>query len=53
MNEQKKTVVVTGGSAGIGLRICEDLLADGYEVVSVARRQSPIKHAMLKSVEVA
>ena len=52
MNEQKKTVVVTGGSAGIGLRICEDLLADGYEVVSVARRQSPIKHAMLKSVEV-
>ena len=34
--------VVTGGSAGIGKAICETLLAQGYEVVSLARRPSDI-----------
>jgi NAD(P)-dependent dehydrogenase (short-subunit alcohol dehydrogenase family) len=43
---------VTGGSAGIGLVICERLLADGYEVVSLARRACPIAHPKLLSVEV-
>jgi len=44
--------VVTGGSAGIGLAICEHLLAEGHEVVSLARRPCPIAHKKLHSVEV-
>jgi NAD(P)-dependent dehydrogenase (short-subunit alcohol dehydrogenase family) len=47
-----EVAVVTGGSAGIGLAICEQLLADGREVVSLARRRSPIAHPKLHSVEV-
>jgi NAD(P)-dependent dehydrogenase (short-subunit alcohol dehydrogenase family) len=43
---------VTGGSAGIGLAICEQLLADGHEVVSLARRPCPIVHPKLQSIEV-
>ena len=44
--------VVTGGSAGIGLAICHRLLDDGYEVISLARRKSPLDHPKLHSVEV-
>ena len=44
--------VVTGGSAGIGRAICEDLLGRGYEVVSLARRRAEIEHAKLHSIEV-
>ncbi len=43
---------VTGGSAGIGKAICQDLLAQGYEVVSLARRRSDIDHPKLHSIEV-
>jgi NAD(P)-dependent dehydrogenase (short-subunit alcohol dehydrogenase family) len=43
---------VTGGSAGIGKAICERLLAEGYEVVSLARRPSDIVHAKLHNIEV-
>ncbi len=43
---------VTGGSAGIGLAICEQLLADGYEVVSLSLEKSPIDHPRLHSVVV-
>jgi 3-oxoacyl-[acyl-carrier protein] reductase len=41
-----KVALVTGGSAGIGRAICEDLLARGYEVVSLARRRSAIGHSI-------
>ncbi len=35
-----KTALVTGGSAGIGKSICEHLLADGYTVINLSRRES-------------
>jgi NAD(P)-dependent dehydrogenase (short-subunit alcohol dehydrogenase family) len=49
---QGKVAVVTGGSAGIGKGICQRLLADGYEVVSLARRRSEVEHARLHDIEV-
>lgn len=47
-----KVAAVTGGSAGIGKRICEQLLAQGYEVISLARRPADIDHPRLHSIEV-
>jgi 3-oxoacyl-[acyl-carrier protein] reductase len=47
-----KVAAVTGGSAGIGKAICEDLLAQGYEVISLARRKAEIDHPKLHSLEV-
>jgi 3-oxoacyl-[acyl-carrier protein] reductase len=44
--------VVTGGSAGIGRAICERLLGQGHEVVSLARRRCDLDHPRLHSVEV-
>jgi 3-oxoacyl-[acyl-carrier protein] reductase len=47
-----KVAAVTGGSAGIGKAICESLLADGYEVISLARRKSEIAHPKMHDIEV-
>ena len=44
--------VVTGGSAGIGKAICEDLLARGYEVIAMSRRSADIVHPKLHNIEV-
>ncbi len=50
MNTQAGVAVVTGGSAGIGKAICETLLAQGFEVVSLARSKAAIDHPRLHSV---
>lgn len=47
-----KVAAVTGGSAGIGKVVCEHLLAQGYEVISLARRPTDIAHPRLHSIEV-
>ena len=44
------TAVVTGGSAGIGERLCRDMLDAGWHVICVARRPSPIDHPDISSV---
>ncbi|CAM5485022.1 SDR family NAD(P)-dependent oxidoreductase [Eoetvoesiella caeni] len=46
------TAIVTGGSAGIGAEISRQLLAAGYTVVSMARRDPDFTHANLHSVKV-
>lgn len=49
---QRRCAVVTGGSAGIGAEICQQLLADGYEVISLSRRAPAFAHERLHSIEV-
>jgi NAD(P)-dependent dehydrogenase (short-subunit alcohol dehydrogenase family) len=39
-----RTALVTGGSAGIGAGICRHLLEDGYTVINLSRRPSPVEH---------
>ena len=49
---KQRLAVVTGGSAGIGEEICRQLLADGWAVVSMARRAPGFTHEHLHSIEV-
>jgi 3-oxoacyl-[acyl-carrier protein] reductase len=42
-----RNVVVTGGSRGLGLAIGETLAGDGFNVVAVARSQSPELSALM------
>lgn len=51
-SQPNKVAAVTGGSAGIGKVICEELLAQGYDVVSLSRRRTEIDHPRLHSIEV-
>jgi len=49
---KQRLAVVTGGSAGIGLEICRQLLDAGWAVVSMARRPPAFAHEHLHSLEV-
>jgi len=44
-----KRILVTGGSRGLGLAICQCLLADGLEVITASRRPSPQLTALRSS----
>lgn len=35
---RRNVAIVTGGSTGIGAEICRNLISQGYEVISLARR---------------
>ncbi len=52
MSAAKTTAIVTGGSAGIGKAIVEDLLNRDYTVISLARRKADFNHPKLISYEV-
>lgn len=45
LNLKNKVVVVTGGSAGIGLEACVQFAREGAKVVMAARRESKLKEA--------
>jgi 3-oxoacyl-[acyl-carrier protein] reductase len=47
-----KRAIVTGGSAGIGAEVCRELLAAGYEVISLARRAGEIRDPRFTSIAV-
>ena len=49
---EKQTVVLTGGSTGIGKSICEQLLREDFAVVNLSRRAAPVEHADLHNVEI-
>ncbi len=51
MSGRELVAVVTGGSAGIGAKLCEEMLADGYTVICVARRDPEFAHERLHSVK--
>jgi len=49
---ENKTAIVTGGSSGIGLAICERLLAEGMQVHAISRNPDRMKKMdLLHSVE--
>ena len=45
--EEKKTVLITGGSGVIGTKLAEALLAKGYKVIAVDLYPPNIKHENL------
>jgi NAD(P)-dependent dehydrogenase (short-subunit alcohol dehydrogenase family) len=47
-----RRAIVTGGSAGIGAELCRQLLAAGYEVISLARRAPMARTGRLTSIEI-
>lgn len=48
----KQTAIVTGGNAGIGRAIVEQLLEAGYEVISLDLRSDAPGHARLRTMQV-
>lgn len=52
MSTDLPVALVTGGSAGIGAAICEDLLDDGYFVLNLSRRKSDSDHKNRRDVQI-
>ena len=52
MSDDKPVALVTGGSAGIGAQICQDLLDSGYYVLNLSLTKSKKQHDSLHEVEV-
>lgn len=50
--DASSTVLLTGGSAGIGAAICAQLLAKGCQVINLDRLACPVSHPRLRSIEV-
>jgi NAD(P)-dependent dehydrogenase (short-subunit alcohol dehydrogenase family) len=48
----RRVALVTGGSAGIGAALCERLIADDFEVVSLSLGPSSFTHERLHAVDV-
>jgi NAD(P)-dependent dehydrogenase (short-subunit alcohol dehydrogenase family) len=52
MSVDLPVALVTGGSAGIGAAICEDLLDGGYFVLNLSRRKSDSDHKNRRDVQI-
>jgi 3-oxoacyl-[acyl-carrier protein] reductase len=52
MMADKKSALVTGGSAGIGASICQHLLAGGYTVFNLSRRPATQQHPNQVDIQV-
>ena len=52
MSTPHKTIVVTGGSTGIGLCICLSLLDAGYKVINLSRRKAEIDRESFSNMQV-
>jgi len=52
MSTNLPVALVTGGSAGIGAAICEDLLDDGYFVLNLSRRNPDSDHKNRHDVQI-
>ncbi len=50
MSNKHDTIVVTGGSTGIGAAICQDFIDSGYTVVNIARRAADFEHENLHNI---
>jgi 3-oxoacyl-[acyl-carrier protein] reductase len=51
MPDATRSVLVTGGSRGLGLAICRKLVGSGYQVIAVARRKNKDLTAALAQAE--
>ena len=51
MPDATHSVLVTGGSRGLGLAICQRLAGSGYQVIAVARRKNKDLTAALAEAE--
>lgn len=52
MSTNLPVALVTGGSAGIGAAICEDLLNEGYFVLNLSRRKPDADHKNRHDVQI-